>query len=556
MVGFGVLNVGRQWFRRLRRRIGRLLAEGLLAAALFLLGALPAAPSLAQSPGRYLIIHLDGVPADLLQREAAAGRLPALERAFAGGGRIDRALSLFPGGTEMIYPRLKARSYTAPGLPVAWAAFDRKGERVITKADNFLRLRAALPRRARYQLVEGFGRGDLTAGLVLLNLPELLQRQRVVEFFWFPTDGAGHMSGEEGQLRSLRNFDFWFGLMLSRLDQEGLNLLLYTDHGMVFSRGEGRIIGVVRQVVGADFRFYQYPNIYLKDGADPARVAAELAARPEIDFAFYRSGECEIQGLSKTGRMLITRKEGRFAYAWTGEGPDPFGYAAAGYRGQPLTADEWLELTADTGFPAVPANLGMYLTNPDAGDVVVVLNPPRRDVALLSRRAGHMGVTSGDLQVVVWYKGPDLDALAGRRTLWLHTLYQELQLDPREGAAREEQRLTLMDGAWSLSLSSAARWQLELGGKDRGFCTVRYDLWSTYLTRLWVGAGVAGLGDAPLEPEESLAFEVNIGPAGAAYLARRTPSRSDRAVVLTWELGNRVALHWETGGRAGVSLRW
>ncbi|GAJ08334.1 unnamed protein product, partial [marine sediment metagenome] len=59
------------------------------------------------------------------------GYLPNLKAVFNNGHIIHYGLSLFPGGTETIYPRLKKGLDNSTGDSVGWGYYDRDKERVI-----------------------------------------------------------------------------------------------------------------------------------------------------------------------------------------------------------------------------------------------------------------------------------------------------------------------------------------------------------------------------------------------------------------------------------------
>ncbi|MGE5507544.1 MAG: hypothetical protein ACM3RP_03495 [Chitinophagales bacterium] len=543
----------------MRKTVVEVMAALTLAALLTAAGAAMASP---HGEPRFLLLHLDGIPASLLQRELDAGRLPNLSHAFAGGGCL-RALSLWPGGTEMIYPRLKGGTGPANGLPVAWTSWDREKSKPFGKVNIFFRLAGALPREARYQLLEGFGRGDLTAGLAMQNLPDLLKTRRVAEFFWFATDGAAHLAGEKALLASLRHFDWWFGKALARLDLSNLNLILYCDHGMVFSRNSISVPAALQRALGDQTLYYSYPNVYLRDPGQSGRAAEVLAREPEIDFAFFREGSGRVRGFCKQGTLEFVAEGDGLRYDWQGAGPDPFGYAQAGYRGEALSDEEWLKRTAALPFPAVPVQIGRFMANPFAGDVVVVVDPPRRDWTFACPEAGHQGLTADDLLVSVFFTGPDVEPLHGLDTLWLHTLYQRLPaLDlSNQRPAREEDRLALFAGPGEAEaeLSPAYRWRAwaaaPLTGFSGGALLLEHDVFRTYLGGIWLGAGlIQGRPGAALD----WALDLKAGPVRAQYREVRLPPGQEarRNWTFGYDLTGGLTLEVRSGGRCGLALRW
>lgn len=79
-----------------------------------------------------LIFHLDAVSSPVFFRELEAGNLPNIERLFAGGIHIKHGLTLYPGGTEVIYPRLKMGIGNDQGRTVSWGLVDPETEEIIT----------------------------------------------------------------------------------------------------------------------------------------------------------------------------------------------------------------------------------------------------------------------------------------------------------------------------------------------------------------------------------------------------------------------------------------
>ena len=89
---------------------------------LLVLAVLAGSTTNVQAAKPYLIFHLDAVSSQDFFRELEAGNLPNIERLFAGGTQIKHGLSLYPGGTEMIYPRLKTGTGNHEGHSLGWGA--------------------------------------------------------------------------------------------------------------------------------------------------------------------------------------------------------------------------------------------------------------------------------------------------------------------------------------------------------------------------------------------------------------------------------------------------
>jgi len=69
---------------------------------------------------KFLIFHLDAVSSQDFFQYMEDGYLPNLKAVFNNGHIIHYGLSLFPGGTETIYPRLKKGLDNSTGDSVGW----------------------------------------------------------------------------------------------------------------------------------------------------------------------------------------------------------------------------------------------------------------------------------------------------------------------------------------------------------------------------------------------------------------------------------------------------
>jgi hypothetical protein len=168
----------------------------------------------AEGP-RFLIFHLDAVASHELDLAIAEGRVPNLEAAFAGGARLN-ALTLYPQGTEMLYPRLKAGLRNDEVGPIGWGHYDREDRREVSDLETFWELLNSMPRRSRSSMLYGVPYLDALAGAAMRNLPGLLEQYGVVEFFWFATDTWGHWQGRDRYVRSIERFDTYLGELLCR----------------------------------------------------------------------------------------------------------------------------------------------------------------------------------------------------------------------------------------------------------------------------------------------------------------------------------------------------
>lgn len=587
-----------------RMRLLGLLLRSLAVCAMFMafVAGQPACASGGRAP--YLIFHLDGVSSETFFEELRAGHLPNIEAAFAGGACIEDALSLFPGGTEMIYPRLKNGHESKDNYQVAWRAYDRRSGEVIGRLQVIPELFSHLPRISRSQWSYGAPGVEAFGGWALQNVPRLLRDYEFLEFFWFATDSWGHWFGEEAQKASMRRFDRYLGDALRRLGDKPVNLVLYADHGMSFSTETVDLETAVDLALGGSARFYFYPNVYLNASADVARAAQALAARPEIDFAFYRLDEHTVAGCHKEGTMFFEETDAGIRYST--EGPDPLGYDRLGYKGEPLSDDEWLRLTCRSRFPAVPANVYRYMLNALAGDVVIVVNPPKRPRDLVSHHGSHAGLTATDLLVPVLLKGPDIDPLRISGPFWLHRLYRDvLQVNPalETGPSREDCHVRIavtmlespdsrgataaggMGGAaqgqsgqtsrpasvlkpsqafscpvsFSLSLSLAPRRRLTAMTLPGGWSSFfEYDVHRSFIMTAWAGFGMRGTPGAGLSPVASMRLSLFVNELSLETLALCSPRDACDyfQVRVSYELRPGLTLDWTAPGTIGVSFHW
>lgn len=533
--------------RRARRCAGALLA--LLGLSLALAGA--GAP--------FLVFHVDAVARLDLLAMLEAGRLPNVEAAFAEGVRIP-GVTLFLAATPVIYPRLHdPQSEHGPGR-VGFCGFDRVAERPVSELEVFLELLGAVPRRAVTSFVHGIPGLDGLSAASMRNLPALLERYEVVEFFWFSTDALGHLVGAEAHAASLERFDAALGRILSELDLERLNLLLYTDHGLTFTTEMVDQDAIVRERLGSTVRHVAYPNVYLHDPRQAPSAARALAADGGFDTAFYRLGD-DVEGFVDGEFVRFERVGETIRYSATG---DPLGYAELGYGAEALTCDEWLRLTIDARYPGTPVLVSWYLANPQAGDVVVTFTPPRIPLTTRATQGQHAGLVDTDLGVLVLARGPDLTALMGREALWLHELYLDLPV-VREAPLpeRELHTLGLSFDLERLAPSAELRWspayRQRLGvalTPTEADAWAEVDLFSSYLTRWWVGGGLRLDVERGLDPLVRAEATLDLGPARLALTGCGTPTGWSLGLALRVALDGGWGATWSAPAAVGVSVEW
>ncbi|HOF03306.1 MAG TPA: alkaline phosphatase family protein, partial [Atribacterota bacterium] len=287
------------------KRASMVLFVVLFMVFLFLSGAIYA-KSVPEPKPKFLIVHLDAVSSPNFFQYMEDGYLSNLKAIFKEGHTIKYGLSLFPGGTEMIYPRLKQGLGNETGESVGWGYYDRAKEKVVSDLYTFSHLFSSLPRRARTSVIYGIPWMDTFMFLPMINIPQLLETYGVIELIWFATDATGHALNEKIYLDSIRRFDSYFGKMVKRLNLEEVNLILYCDHGMSFNN-ELYINhnSEIKRVVGEGLQAILFPNVYLKDVNLKEYYAQKIVQETEIDLAFFKENEnpdC-VTGYSPYGKV-------------------------------------------------------------------------------------------------------------------------------------------------------------------------------------------------------------------------------------------------------------
>ncbi|NLJ81457.1 MAG: alkaline phosphatase family protein [Firmicutes bacterium] len=460
-----------------------------LSLALMLLIIFSAASSAEAKEDKFLIIHLDAVSSIDFFKELEEGRLPNTAELFASGQQSRYGLTLYPGGTEMIYPRLKEGLDNSQKSLIGWGFLERETGRKIRDIPIFLELVSSFSRRNRHQFLLGFPVLTNLAGLSLLNIERLWETQDVVEFFWFHTDVMGHLLGRDHHLKSLRRFDYFLGLAAKSGRLDGANVILYTDHGMTTEDVE--VVyhkRVILDALGSRIKFLAYPNIYLYNPEDKVELARQMAKEAELDLALVKISKDVIRGYSSGGSFEVSRSGDRYLYSFLGS--DYFGYLEAGCADVYLSKEEWLQHTKDHLYPAAPPNLFGYLSNPSVGDIVIVIDSPRIPFAFRAQRGNHAGLKNTDLLVPLLFAGPAFAEKEAPGVFWLHELYSKHfpQLDFK--SRRRERH------AFSISYPFRAevvfspfyRWRCGLtiqGQKAEPW--LECDLYSSFLTRVWGG---------------------------------------------------------------------
>ena len=492
------------------------------------------------------------------------GYLPNLKAVFENGHTIRYGLSLFPGGTEMAVPHLKEGLDNSTG-GAGWSYYDRDKGKVVSETKTFFHLFSYIPRRAKASFIYGIPGLDTFMFLPLLNIPELLETYGVIEFYWFTTDPLGHQMGSRLYEISIHRFDRYFGNLVKKLNLDEVNLIFYCDHGMSF----GRFINAdqeeeVERIIGNDLKVFIYPNLYLKDPDKKDKLAREIVLESEIDFAFYKENPYRVVGYFDQGKMIFEGKEGKIRYLFEGE--DILDYYNSGYNGEWLTDLEWLSQTRDSKFPGVPPNIYHLLSNETAGDIVIVINPPKIPIFYLRNPANHAGLTNTDLMVPILLRGPQLEHLYDREEMWLHNLYisiPELSFENLE-PAREKNSVKFWNNdfreynpSFELYLSPAYRWNFGFQFNDELYRSwLEYDLYSSYVIRLWAGTGLQYNGQN-LEALVQARLQIDFGKIQFNYSGQYTREGWEvTAKKVAYQINNSLALEWFIPNGLGLSLSW
>ena len=520
---------------------------------------------IGETSPKFLIFHLDAVSSRDFFQYMEDGDLPNLKAVFENGHIIHYGLSLFPGGTETIYPRLKKGLDNSTGDSVGWGYYDRNKERIVPTYKTWFYMFSHIPRRARDCFIYGIPGLDTFMFLPLLNVPELLETYGVVEIIWFATDALGHIMGQKLRNASIYRFDRYFGNLVKRLNLNEVNLIVYCDHGMSF--GDFTVINQgkeIKRIVGNNLQAFLHPNLYLKNPDTKDKVARDIVLGSEIDFAFYLNDLHQMIGYFDQGKVIFEEKEGKFRYLF--EGMDVFSYYNAGYNGEWLTALDWLAYTEESRFPAALPNLYNLLLNERAGDIVIVINPPKIPYTSLHYMANHAGVTDTDLMVPILLRGPQLEHLYDRKEMWLHNLFTgipELSFENLE-PAREKNFFSFWgngygehNSGFELSLSPAYRWNFGFHYSDDVYRSwLEYDLYSSYLIRLWTGAGLQYDGQN-LDALVQARLQIDLGKIQFNYGGQY--SREGWGIntkELVYQINDKLALEWLIPNGFGMSISW
>ncbi|MDY6914568.1 MAG: alkaline phosphatase family protein [Planctomycetota bacterium] len=279
--------------------------------------------------------------------------------------------------------------------------------------------------------------------------------------------GYGCGVGSEQYRRALRHTDRQIGRVCGDLDRAGLleklTLVLTSDHGLdavkrhfpleKFLRREGLKIAPARLWEETPFEkrldhYRKYPVVLYGSGdrywaiclRKPIRTggkllgyrpwpirpdAEDLKAYPvagtDVDLLALLTDQPAVDAVAYAvgpNRVRLRRKNGEVEFCQDGGqggqisyrlicGTDPLGWTAVVHKeamdGQPLTGRQWLEATAETEFPDLPAQILAYFRARRAGDIAVFAAPGWDFFNV--NRAGHGGLRPADMHVPLLIAG-------------------------------------------------------------------------------------------------------------------------------------------------------
>lgn len=452
---------------------------------------------------RLLMMHVDGISYIYLQEELEKGNLPNIQKFFGDAGRIEKAITYYPSKTPFVISSIREATPSTEGPVVGWEMpYDAtgEGEDFINISESFMLMALSKQRITRSNLIYGLPWTNRMANLALMNAIDFFDEYNVLEFYWYKIDTYGHFYGKDQYLEKLREFDKALGRFMKRLDED-INVVIYSDHGMAFGRGVG-IENEIQERFSNEVKTYSYPTIYLEDGQNAEAVARRIIRETDLDFAFFEHEKKIIKGFWEESTLWFDFSDGKIRYRVDGE--DPFKYFKNGYDGSFISADEWLLFSVDLEYPATPVKVYWYLQNPAAGEIVTSLNSEKFAQTLYSSSGNHGGFTAKEVLVPVLVRGPLVEHIGEFDVLWLQELFNEIDdFEFKQTPTRDRHYLSARYNTGSestqttLSVSPYYRFRL---GADFDFGTFdmaevgrvwgKYDLYRSYLSRLWFGGGV------------------------------------------------------------------
>ena len=135
-----------------------------------------------------------------------------------------------------------------------------------------------------------------------------------------------------------------------------------------------------------------------------------LVKQEAVDAVAYRIADGCVRVRTREGQVEFRQDDGPRGpiSCRPVSGDDPLGYArtigASLLYGEPLPPRRWLELTADTDFPDLPAQIIAYFRAPRAGDIAVFAKPGYDFRGV--HKSGHGGLRAADMHVPLLVVGP------------------------------------------------------------------------------------------------------------------------------------------------------
>lgn len=443
---------------------------------------------------------MDAVSSNVLMEELHKGNMPNIERIFYGKGLKEKAITYFPSKTPFIISSIRESIPSISSPLVGWEIIDFNDQKSLKTPDTFTLMVLSKMRLARINLLYGLPIFNHLTNIALMNTIDYFDDYRVLEFYWYKIDTYGHFEGEEDYIEHLREFDEAIGKYLDRLDDD-INVIIYADHGMVFGEGV-RIESELSEKFEGRIKAYSYPSVYLYNHEESQELAKEIVEQTKLDFALFLHDENTVMGYAEDAILYFNHKDGAVNYTY--EGTDPFGYYENGYNGEFKTSDEWLLFSIDLDYPATPMIVYWYLQNPNAGEIVTSFNDKKFAQSNYSRRGNHGGFTARELVVPVLVKGPDVEYIGDFEVLWLQELFNEIgdfefrQTPRRDSHFISSRYLTRNNSTRTeIAISPYYRYrfaaEIDFDSYDSarfGRVWGQYDLYRSYIARLWFGAGV------------------------------------------------------------------
>ncbi|MCK8825980.1 alkaline phosphatase family protein [Fuchsiella alkaliacetigena] len=510
---------------------------------------------------KYLLFHVDGISSKLFQEEWAAGNLENLQDFFAEAGVIKHGITYYPPFTQVVVSRIREAKGIEEGKLVDWDRYDPETQESRGKFGVFRNMVSTSQRRAQSNYIYGVPMLSTFGGMAILNLPDLLEKYGAVEYYWFATDTYGHMLGEESLKRSLYKFDDFFGLLTSSLADD-VNVIIYSDHGMSYDEGTIDIKKRVESAVGDEVLNYAHPNLHLKNPQNKKRVAQKLIDETVLDYAFFRAEAGKIIGYHQDSKVTFLIEGKKISYSYQGQ--DTFNYYSAGYQGEFLTEKEWLDFSYNLEYPIAPVNICKLFNNPQIGEIVTVLNPPPIIGGGYVRKGNHHGLIAENMVVPILLKGPQVEHLYEKKYMRLEDLFAEIpgadfkDIEPE----RNKHSLSLAtndyrqgDKMFNLTLSPNYRFKLGADIMENNNYRLwgLYELYSGYLSRLWLGGGASKQANNDLEAMAKWKYKFKVKDLGVKYSNTTT---HDSIINLFYRLNQNLDLNLIDFESLGIRYRW